>query len=600
MHTSICMLLPTMLIPFLSITTTLAKFPDTPVHIFPGTYFIPLHPTAIYESSIPISYVIPMNRTKSNINISRPFPPCLSTGQADSCQVNNALKEMEKIMTTILEDNDPRTQPAPGRSRRSLDSIGNFLSWCCSTATEEELHTLTANEEAVNSHLNNMQQIEKLDHEDLVRSSVKIEEFTTNVSNILHSVHTALDTFKNSLNSSNINVQTLYFTFLTLILRTNTLLHKHLFISQSHDIHNHCKNNLIPSSAIPISTFQNDLTNLDTKLFAFNYSLAIPISDIHKYYDLPIVNCISSPSTTILNIRIPIRHTNTSWTLYKFLPTPLAWLNQTCTLSQEPIILAKSDSQYRIISGEQLQNCNVKKDKMCFLPRQTGAASLTQMCAILLLKAAHLEDIMAHCDYQCHPKTQSTIVTTVNPDTFILTHPSKHLKITCENTHPNDIPPIPSNLPGAFKLILPCHCDLLEDSTFLITRTFPCPSSKGNLPSILHILPASWSKLRALHLHPTSADHFEWTNLSSILDSDWQLETPSFKIRNNIAPDAFDPVNLPKSWYDIHSDKAFYVMPILLIWMLILTLIVIYLAFKIYILKITMRPAAPTQDYPLR
>lgn len=273
-----------------------------------------------------------------------PFPNCLDPSNHDICEMNTGLQDIESTLQDFVDSYSLRNSTTSLRKKRALDSIGNFLNWCCSTATDGELHELTSNEEMVNHHLNSLQEIEKLDHEDLIKTSSQLTDFSTNVTKILNSVHTTLDKFQNSFKFGNKNIDTLYSNVLSLSLRTNIFLYKHIYISRFEEIHTHCKNHLIPQSLVPSKTLLLDLANLNDKLKPINYTLAIPLSELHQYYNIPLLSCISTPSNTILNVRIPVKSIRKSWTLYRYLPIPLAWKNQTCSLAHEDLILARSNS----------------------------------------------------------------------------------------------------------------------------------------------------------------------------------------------------------------------------------------------------------------
>src|SRR5436190_17628510 len=140
---------------------------SVPIHVYPGTHFIPLPKITVYESSLPLTYVHSHPSSNLPAPSSTGFPKCLFSRDHECCSIQNAVREMEENLEAILTP-EPHNVTIY-RARRSITSIGNFLNYCCGTATDEELYTLTDNEETVNKHLNNLQLIEKLDHEDLLK-----------------------------------------------------------------------------------------------------------------------------------------------------------------------------------------------------------------------------------------------------------------------------------------------------------------------------------------------------------------------------------------------------------------------------------------------
>lgn len=106
----------------------------TPIQVFPGSHFIPIKPLAIYESSIPISYVISLNLSTLDSIQPPPFPNCLDPSNHDICEMNTGLQDIESTLQDFVDSYSLRNSTTSLRKKRALDSIGNFLNWCCSTA----------------------------------------------------------------------------------------------------------------------------------------------------------------------------------------------------------------------------------------------------------------------------------------------------------------------------------------------------------------------------------------------------------------------------------------------------------------------------------
>lgn len=160
---------------------------------FPGGHFRKLSPLSIYESSIPLTYVLPHNLFELPTKLSPPTPSCTFTSRhlrqlaAVSADMDHSLGDLLSRSTPVAPSRSNRN-----KTKRALTTIGNFLSWCCSCATETELHMVTENEDVVNKHINAVQEVLKDDHLDLVRSVDEVRGFSKNVTLFMANMETVL------------------------------------------------------------------------------------------------------------------------------------------------------------------------------------------------------------------------------------------------------------------------------------------------------------------------------------------------------------------------------------------------------------------------
>lgn len=102
----------------------------------------------------------------------------------DTCKINSAIEEVERTITGVMRTDLP-TQLLK-RRRCAVDSIGDFLSWCCSVVIKVELYNFQSTDWKVGSR-------------GLGKIIIEAAGIDLDNNKILHSVHPTLDAFDNSL-----------------------------------------------------------------------------------------------------------------------------------------------------------------------------------------------------------------------------------------------------------------------------------------------------------------------------------------------------------------------------------------------------------------
>ncbi|KAF5299111.1 hypothetical protein FQR65_LT09469 [Abscondita terminalis] len=245
----------------------------------------------------------------------------------------------------------------------------------------------------------------------------------------------------------------------------------------------------------------------------------------------------------------------------------------------ETLFMAVSNNQtLKSNSGTSLHHCKPYHDKLCYLTRFDSDAIYGPQCAYKMYTGATVEELSQHCSFRCHA-SQSMLISEIDSNTFIITHPKRETYILCENKK-LAIEKNNYNQPGALQIKLPCQCSLIVNTKEVISPRFPCSSNGINDPEFIHVLPATWSKLKTYVIK--SAKHeIVFNNTSECIDNNWTTTVPHLNLSTTSIIGQlkesleFAIANTPNSLYSFQSDTTFYV------WNVILSLLCIYLFSKV-------------------
>lgn len=554
--------------------------------IFPGGHFKKLKPIAVYESSMPLIYIVPnpMNRLPDKVSI--PQPPCPFT-DPELRRLAAAVEELDRNVDhfqlhhgpyAATTENTDNTQ----RRQRAIEVVGDFLNFCFGTATESQLHTLSTNEDAVNKHLNSLQTVMKDDHLDLVRSADEMKDFAANVTRVLNKMRTVVTGIREELyQDGRISPKTIYKIFMSYFLRLQSQVYTTQFLARSESALLDCRRNLLSSTLVPETVLRSDLLDLTRNISRDGYEVAIPLKDISRFYSLPISSCITSPEKIVITVKIPIKQQNQEFELYEYIPSPMAWRGYTCSLLNDLVYVAVAGDVLKTIVGRQKDDCDVRTSGICKVPRQVLGSSLSSECAWRMLKGDSIDSLRAACHFSCYPSHGGVLLTPISDVSYVVTHPSPSLLLNC----PNSSLSFPSDIPGAFEVDVPCQCSLADKDNEYIPIQFPCFNTL-NLPLMNHVLPLSWTSLNNISIPVLNfAERPIVKNISEIIDENWNISSPNLFIHNHLSSDTFEPVELPNSWADLKEVCSIKYL-IIMSWLGVVTCLLVYCIFKLYILHV--------------
>ena len=206
-----------------------------------------------------------------------------------------------------------------------------------------------------------------------------------------------------------------------------------------------------------------------------------------------------------------------------------------------------------------------------------------------MFKGGTVEEIYKNCIISCQ-SFKNLLITEVQTDVYVITHPNPATKIKCGNTTQR-FQNSSFITPGAVELKLPCDCEMIQNDEILIPKKFSCGTDSPTKLKMVHVLPAAWLKPKSLQLDPVDNEK-EWIfrNMTEILNNDWELNIPNLNLTQPEKSHIYPSLSAHKFYvpYAHHTDTIF------LVWVLILSLAVGYIIYRLRIIgaMLLIRPAS--------
>lgn len=571
------------------------------LEITAGAFWRAQPDTVSYEATVPIVYesiwLEKQNFDKVNNPCGNDTWECGLLKNITSLQnaYINDFQNLEKSWSPKYLKNYSSQHESTFIRKRSLDFLGEGLAWCCGVATQHNLDSIVMNENDLQNKISKLTSSFTSSIRLIGNNSKKFNDFQKQsassfnvIEEHIHILEKHFNTMKDSINKqymehTNAANTILENQFINLknIIRLSDAIKKQSILAS-------CRQHHTPSILLDPEILSHDLLKLQNELSSFNQQLAIPISELAKYYQLPLCDCSFLNEKIIIHIRIPVRQKFNYWKLYHLITTPFAWYNQTCKIHHDNLFLAVNNNpkstQIRQISGINLRHCRPLEDKLCFLPRFPANSLQSPICAKKLFDGASVSEISHHCPMSCH-KSTATIISEIEEEIYIITHAKAPTLIKCPNST-TEFSKESYETPGAIKLYLPCNCKLFIQDEEVIPSRFPCSENYPLSATMHHIIPASWSNLQSFVLNPLlKSNQPVFQNSSEALNVNWTSHIPHLnltsdedtiaKIMENINTIYPDTYNYGGYTYGVHNDSIF------LIWNIILSILVIFLLMKL-------------------
>lgn len=181
------------------------------------------------------------------------------------------------------------------------------------------------------------------DHLDLVRSVEGMKGFSTNMSHVMEALRIAVGQVQGELAQRElVPIQQLQQILMLNTIKLQTQVFYGQFRFSFHDAHLAFRINFLPGSMVPQEKLKRDLEDLSQNLMTDGFELTLPATRISTYYSLPISSCMFSSRETVATVRVPFKRRGDSWKLVEYLPSPLAWWNYTCSMSDKAMFVAVS------------------------------------------------------------------------------------------------------------------------------------------------------------------------------------------------------------------------------------------------------------------
>ena len=556
-----------------------------------GAFWRPLVETLNYEATIPIKYTMAWFKPQTN-----------STGTSKQCSGDHNC-ELATAMHQLMEAVDGELEPQESeegwqlfedqqhREKRSLDFLGEGLAWCCGVATQHKLDSLHMEERALQKKLRQLEGGLSENIKTLSQNSVEFKKYTDQVGEAFKSTERRIKEMEKAITNFRNKTNEWEGFFGTLI--ENQFQNTRRIVTmwralEQRDVKLSCRQHQIPEKVLRPQLFQANLMELQKELIKAGHDLAIAVTDIHRYYQLPITDCVISGNNITLVVRVPIVQQGIRWSLFELITAPFSWYNQSCRIEYSTLFLAVAEAPYtrhrrhnlyRQISGLGLHQCRPHSDKLCFLPRFGEDKLHGPTCARKLYEGATVEELSYHCPMKCHASTSLTI-TEVEEDLFIITNLKVGAYISCPSS--NKTLTEFGSLLGALKIKLHCQCALVYLHDVIIPRRFPCLDTIPRI-HVNHIIPAAWSNLKSFILNPIHTHSLpSYNNFSECINPNWSLTIPHLNLTSPNKLLQNFVANIPESpqifsfadSYGVHTSAT------LVVWNLILTVLLIYIFWK--------------------
>ena len=566
--------------------------------IIPGVFFETAR-NVPYESYIPLLYDIELkfpSRLTANLssvaevgcNLRKPSNAKVMS--ENTIHATNYVCSLEKLAKELIFEieshldsvnftntfGDLSGKIISGRSPRSLSSLlGDTLAFCCDVVTKSDIMTLVSNEKMVQNYLNKIKTAVKSDHSNLIQISQKVVEFGSRVSGVVSQVKRNFDYLEEKMLGMRSDISKLTAETYWYIINSLESISETIDVFKMTHVVESCRARHIPWQIIKPDMLHSDLEQLKEKLQKEGYKLAIPDTELEKYFELNTVECGISGQNLMISIKIPI--TSRDWSLIRLLPIPFAYGGYTCNVIDEPILIATYETEIRVISPLDAVACH--NTELCRVPKYGYHAKYTSQCIMDLLNGTEIKNVKEHCMHSCVPHTE-VIITDIGEDSFVITNSPLPLKSKCpgKDEQYHDFNPAY----GAIELHIECGCRIELGDGSILTSHFPCNPGKAFKPPH-HIIPAKIVEphLDSLLVHFKAIERqplLESNQLSNLINDQLQI---NFKI-NETGQDFFleSPPHLFSFSHTYFSISMF-------IWNLALTLIIIGL---IYFRKYLYRP----------
>jgi len=328
------------------------------------------------------------------------------------------------LVSDSTEDIPYMYEDALVRKVRNIISttIGDAMSYCCGLISQNDMESLFSNDAQVGKYLTSVSASVTSDHQSLVKVERQVEEIDHALNITINKYHQALDKL---LNVENEEVSQLY-KLQHARARTSMItaqiaqqLPRTTQVIRLTSILNHCRQKLIPLEIIGMGNLRWDLHVLDKQLKRKGYQLSLPLTNMLRYYQLPIADCTFTPNQILLKLAIPIRKF-TDIELYELRITPFRWKNTTCHIQVDPTYVAVSQNKVTTISGANIHQCQ-QSNHLCYVPQYQTDLMKGTICPEKLFAKSTISELNNACKFTCL-QHNDVIITQVDYHKFVITN----------------------------------------------------------------------------------------------------------------------------------------------------------------------------------
>lgn len=524
-----------------------------------GAYTRRLPQVLTYTSSAPLIYQMTFNI--SSIQRGNFITPNCPAVRQNECKVYEGIEkiinELETKLTVVQNSlssypfgiNAMEAMGAPSRSTRNVvsDSIGDFLSFCCSVATQSDIGSIFTSQAKQKQVFNKLKNSIITDHSNILMIQKGYKDFSSNVSTVMNTFKDVMQqmitkqrTLQNEYGVDLEWITTLEHKMTYIQLQTVQALAKSADLFHYSDILSHCRNKLLSFSAVSLYELTRDLYALQSEVRKNSYELAIHPSNAIAYYSQKFASCQFADNQITIQMKIPLKEINEDWILHELIQVPFQYEGSICTIDHQPTLLAVSNDDVIALQGTALETCR-PSEGICWLPAYNIDPLEGSHCSRMILKGATASALKRACMFTCRKLPPEThFVTQLDNHRFVITNAPRGTAITCDvsESHTLSADPIllPVNNKGAVEVSIPCYCYIrIPGRRRPVRPPYPCPASNIIKPTIHNVLPSHWTKIDVNVLseyemgrsgYHNNLNSVGFDRMEDILNTSWALEQP--------------------------------------------------------------------------
>lgn len=176
------------------------------------------------------------------------------------------------------------------------------------------------------------------------------------------------------------------------------------------------------------------------------------------------------------------------------------------------------------------RECQPNINPLCFVPRYVAEVVSGSLCPSKIFKGATIQELSAICIFKCidGDKPQAGKISDFN---YVLPHVREAVRLSCRYSRNETLDLTHVRQLGAIEIRVPCDCTLTTDSQILlVSETYPC-RRLPEVSTVVHTIPAAWSKLKSLKISTVSSHEVSSFNtLDDCLDERWSSQVPHWNV----------------------------------------------------------------------
>jgi hypothetical protein len=538
-----------------------------PVHISTGVFSSEIKMN-FHDSSIPLIYEMPLPnmRTLQHYSV---IPP--NAKLPSIVVLNEILEQTHGMLDRLL----PMQEPRSTRTRRSIEVIADFYSWCCGQAKQSDVDQLFVHEKSLDSFATAVKSQLHRDHSFLVSQHKIDNDFQNKVEKALNFSVASFSNVSNLLVRAGQGMESQINSEAMGLVQVAVTMHAISSSSAWLKTISDCRNGLIPTSVVNPQLLIRDLRLLNSSLVSKSQNLAVPAESISIYLTQPIASCLISSTKIIVTIKVPTVQRDTVYSIMRIHPLPFAFEDNVCQVKLDTnFVIIINETSAIPLGQSELSQCDPAHSSLCRVSRYSKHTFHSALCISSALSTYPMfSSIQKYCSLTCsHTRYPTTIIQQVDANTFLLVHPNLPITVECHGKKSQNI--TYRKEIGHLRLILPCRCRATIPSShsedeIIITPDFPCSTQAPFLMNFHHhILPA----FVAMNDHIIT-DGAISKELNVIINPHW----PRFIAHTNISAPGFIklPVVHPLTTVGTHLSLASACI------IIIISIILIYISYRV-------------------